>query len=514
LAVVHRLLFVEAMSVGSFRQSEDTDQGSGREFLGGGGAPGKRAPTDAIQRKADGTQPAPLTSTPHATPGHDAPAPTMGQSYVDSIVHGSVDPKKVAEEQIAHGLHDENKITNEVFWACKPDLRNKHLVAGSDDAKEWLRIRDEIVRPALSGHNDPKVGHGGAKEVEGHDLAEVHGVVTRADAKLSSGDPKIDALLADAPPNGAPNKDEAAWLLRAIAAGFVGAPGQTKPQLEQLARGETALRTRERDPRSDLLKRGIDALEKQDIHAQKIKSGEYEVDGGHLPILGAMVDITAGRIREWVKGGGKGRKQLFWFGDMVRADAGFAEWDDKKQKGKLSSHSSGNAIDLGINYSSDADIVAVLSGLEPGKIQMVFPDGGAENVVEHVHLAVTDDGKYELGVSFSAPFFPHANHLLSAKAAAEKAAMDKAGGAKPEEGTTIAATGAYMWNPYWFECKATFTGGKWKWKDEAKGLARHHIKSSALRSLLDKLEKGTPPKVSKVAVKEDGGKARTGDEHE
>jgi hypothetical protein len=497
--VVRRLLFLRRMSVGSFRQAEDSDQGAvGQEWLGGGGGAGKRAPTDAIQRKADGTAPPPTPTL--ATPARDdTPAPTSGQSFVDSIVHGPVDSKKVAEEQIAHGVHDENTITNEVFWALRPAQRGDHLKPGSADAKEWLRLRDEIVRPAMSSHKSHETHHAAPKtapEVGGGELAKnTHAETPRTDSVQPSGDAAIDELLAAVPPNGSSNKIDAAWLIKALGTKLFGASETTLGQLKQLANGETALRTRDGTSGGDAIKRGLANLEKQKIHASQVDANHYVVDGGHLPILGAMVDLGAGRIRQWVKEGMKNKRQLFYFGDMVRADVDYA--GEKTH----SAHTSGNAIDLGgMNFNSEADVVSVLSGLEPKKINMVFPDGGAGSIVAHVHLAVTDDGKYELGIPFSPAFFQLGDSVFTRQKEAEKANPN------PEEGKVIHANGLVMWHTVWYEATGVFKGGKWNWTRKASSgdSARAHIKSGALKSLLDRLHSGATGKVSQQAAKEDG----------
>ncbi len=483
------------MSDAAFRTDTSVDHEGTGGVGTGGTAPGKRAPTDQLQRKAERTSPPALTQTPRA----DNPAPVSGQSYVDSIVHGAVDPAKVVAEQIAHGIHDENKITDEVLWQMRPTTRGKKLSGGSADAAEWLRLRDEVVRPALT-HGDR--ARAPAPPIESHDLKATP-APARDESAPVSGDAKIDALLASVPPNGSPNQVEAAWLLRALATGLVSASARSQPQLEQLAKGETSLRTTEGEPGAYQLKRGLAALEKKDIHVKRLEAGHYEVESGRLPVLGVMVDLAAGRIREWVKAGSKNRRPLFMFGDMVRADAGFAT------DAAHSQHTSGNAIDLGgMSFNNDTDVVAVLSGLDPGKIKMVFPDGGADGVTAHVHLALTDNNLYELGVPFSPAFFPLSEHLGKAKQAAQKQA-----GVDPAVGTTATARGAIMWHPYWYESTGTYQGGgTWKWADRGAGLARDHIHSAPLKNLLRRLETGTPPKVSVDAAREDGVKPKAPDE--
>ncbi|MGH8932037.1 MAG: D-alanyl-D-alanine carboxypeptidase family protein [Egibacteraceae bacterium] len=53
---------------------------------------------------------------------------------------------------VGAGLRDVNQLTNLVFWFQHPELTGQKLRADQRDlAREWLCIRDEIVRPALAG---------------------------------------------------------------------------------------------------------------------------------------------------------------------------------------------------------------------------------------------------------------------------------------------------------------------------------------------------------------------------
>jgi hypothetical protein len=50
----------------------------------------------------------------------------------------------------AAGASDENSLTNMVFYARHPEMRGKKISSGQRElAREWVGIRDEIVRPAL-----------------------------------------------------------------------------------------------------------------------------------------------------------------------------------------------------------------------------------------------------------------------------------------------------------------------------------------------------------------------------
>jgi hypothetical protein len=456
---------------------------------------GKRTRTEALQRKAQGSTPPPVNV--QASPAHGEPAPTSGQSFVDSIVHGAVDPAQVAAAQIAKGVHDENTITNEVFWACRPDVGKGKLTAGSAEAKEWLRLRDEIVRPAL-----PKAQSKGeaAPELSGGDLAtKADTVASRTEAVGPSGNALIDKLLGHVPPHGSPNQIEATWLLEALKTGLFGAFPRTIGQLTQLSKGETLLRTSEKASGKDAIKNGVAELERQKIHAQQTGTEggrvQYEVDGGHLPVLAVMIDLAAGRLRDVVRGGMKDRRELFQFGDLVRADVDYAK------DGKHSAHTSGNAIDLGVSMKTEDDVVKVLSVLPPGKISQVFPDGGIDPIPEHVHLALGDDGLYELGISFAGPFFQLTDSIFTHM----KAAQDQAGGATAEVGAVVHAEGIRMWHPVWYKCTGKHLGGgKWDWKWNYGGKATPHLKSGKLKALLATLDSGKKRDVSVKAAQEDG----------
>ncbi len=74
---------------------------------------------------------------------------------------------------IAAGRRDENALTDELLYRQYPGLRGMKLKAGSQEAREWLRLRDEVVRPALAAaareaaaKGDGKSG-GASKEAAG-----------------------------------------------------------------------------------------------------------------------------------------------------------------------------------------------------------------------------------------------------------------------------------------------------------------------------------------------------------
>jgi hypothetical protein len=57
---------------------------------------------------------------------------------------------------IGRGEHDENAITDELYFTLHPDPAHKKLEPGTAEAKEWLRLLTEVVRPALAQHAPAK----------------------------------------------------------------------------------------------------------------------------------------------------------------------------------------------------------------------------------------------------------------------------------------------------------------------------------------------------------------------
>lgn len=63
---------------------------------------------------------------------------------------GSDRDEAVLINQIARGVDDTNKLTDAVFYNRHPEWKGKSLIKGSRALrKEWLQIRDAIVRPFL-----------------------------------------------------------------------------------------------------------------------------------------------------------------------------------------------------------------------------------------------------------------------------------------------------------------------------------------------------------------------------
>ncbi len=82
-----------------------------------------------------------VDAPPAPPPGAEAVAPATMQVEVDEA--------GAARELIAGGMSDENQLTNEVYWRRYPAQRGIKLKSGSPEAQEWLRVRNQQVRPAL-----------------------------------------------------------------------------------------------------------------------------------------------------------------------------------------------------------------------------------------------------------------------------------------------------------------------------------------------------------------------------
>lgn len=65
---------------------------------------------------------------------------------------------------VALGYRDEKQLTNFLFWAAHPEVAGQRIQAGQKAlARDWLRIRAEVVRPKLAALRtaDPAVRSGG-----------------------------------------------------------------------------------------------------------------------------------------------------------------------------------------------------------------------------------------------------------------------------------------------------------------------------------------------------------------
>ena len=125
-----------------------------------------------------------------------APVQAMaGMRLAGSAPYGQVVQRKAAvqlkeaptsEDQlirdlIAGGTKSENTLTNEVFFARHPDKRGTQLAAGSPDAKEWVRIRNDVVRPILSAPPEKEGGSGSGEDAGAPDAL---GIIAATVAKL------------------------------------------------------------------------------------------------------------------------------------------------------------------------------------------------------------------------------------------------------------------------------------------------------------------------------------------
>ncbi len=485
--------------------------------------------TEVFQSPTARAAPTQVADTPPAPGPGPAQAPDPAGPLGPSA---EVDPAEVVREQLAHGQHDEIQLANEAFWRLQPALRGIKLKAGTPAAQEWLRMRDEFVRPALeqAQHARKKEEHKAThppkpavseeqpvaapptpapapaielgkdagpalrEAADGKDKdkdkdhepakqgqAPAPAVQPGQEAEPAKGKtaptPELQALLDWSPVGMKGPQGQAAWLLAAIETKLIAAFGETKTQLKQLADGEDSVTSIEQEPdkvRSPL--KNVKRVGGKGAHTK------YEIDVDGSPILGVLVTMSASRIHQWIDEGAKKVHALFTLGTMARGDLGFSF---------ASRHATGEAIDLGLdNFKTDKDVVELLDGLEPGKVGSVFPDNN-----NHVHLAV-HDGKYEFGLPFQGSFFPLDKKIEKVQDAAEKAQGD------PEVGTTIKVEGLDKYSSHWSESTGKYLGeGKWKWSKPkaAGGKASSHLKSGPLKALLAKLGDGPTGGAAKAA---------------
>ncbi len=80
-----------------------------------------------------------------------------GNAFTDQVLAQpvSTDLATIARELVTAGASDENELTNEVFWRRYPGVRDRKLSPGTHLAQEWLSIRDEFVRAALTAQTAP-----------------------------------------------------------------------------------------------------------------------------------------------------------------------------------------------------------------------------------------------------------------------------------------------------------------------------------------------------------------------
>ncbi len=51
---------------------------------------------------------------------------------------------------IDQGIRNENALTDRLFYGRHPALRGQKLIPGTDEAREWITIRNLVVRPKLA----------------------------------------------------------------------------------------------------------------------------------------------------------------------------------------------------------------------------------------------------------------------------------------------------------------------------------------------------------------------------
>jgi hypothetical protein len=166
------------------------------------------------------------------------PDPAAGWDLGRVAVHaptGQDRERSVVTGMISRGMTDENRLTNAIFFARHPERRGRTLARGSALAGEWVTIRDQLVRPALSARTTARPGHTTAETT-----APEHSVVEQAyDAVLSLARRIYDAVAGDPADDRDPVPAEPAVPATMGAATVV-----TVPAAKKGAAGEERYRTK------------------------------------------------------------------------------------------------------------------------------------------------------------------------------------------------------------------------------------------------------------------------------
>jgi hypothetical protein len=85
-----------------------------------------------------------LASPVHRDPVAATEAPKPAASEQRAAVE-----KALVETATMFGLANEDQATDQGFWLEHPELRGEKLQGGTPMAREWLRLRDGLVRPAI-----------------------------------------------------------------------------------------------------------------------------------------------------------------------------------------------------------------------------------------------------------------------------------------------------------------------------------------------------------------------------
>jgi len=115
----------------------------------------------------EGTPPDGLAELEWEAAGLDPSAAELEPELYEQVPLGPAMERSLLLPQIVSGNRDENKLTNFVFWLRHPEQKDKKLLTHQTAlVAEWLKIRDQLVRPALaqygSGGRPPATGAAGA----------------------------------------------------------------------------------------------------------------------------------------------------------------------------------------------------------------------------------------------------------------------------------------------------------------------------------------------------------------
>lgn len=92
----------------------------------------------------------------------DPAAAELAPELFEQVPLGPAVERSLLLPQIASGNRDENRLTNFVFWLRHPEQKDQKLLTTQTAlVAEWLRIREQLVRPALAqfgGGSPPAAG--------------------------------------------------------------------------------------------------------------------------------------------------------------------------------------------------------------------------------------------------------------------------------------------------------------------------------------------------------------------
>lgn len=138
------------------------------------------------------------------------PFPIQRQTGPEDTTPVDVDEEAIAKELVAKGAKNENYVTDEVFYKRYPGIHRRKLIfPNNTDAetalvRDWLRIRNDVVRPILAGEEIPE------KDKPGNDKPEKEKPKKEQPEKEQpgKGDPKQDKPKEEDPKKEQPKEEK------------------------------------------------------------------------------------------------------------------------------------------------------------------------------------------------------------------------------------------------------------------------------------------------------------------